>query len=89
MSVYAGIDIAARSFDVVLRKQGQNQKVMSFDQSPKGHSAVIELLKNHPVEWSRLCCRRMIVQPLPCAISEGKLIDWSLLALRPKTDYMP
>ena len=50
MSVYAGIDIAARSFDVVLRKQGQNQKVMSFDQSPKGHSAVIELLKNHPVE---------------------------------------
>ena len=50
MSVYAGIDIAARSFDVVLRKQGQNQKVISFDQSPKGHSAVIELLKNHPVE---------------------------------------
>lgn len=50
MSVYVGIDIAARSFDVVLRQQGQNQKVMSFDQSPKGHSAVIELLKKHPVK---------------------------------------
>lgn len=50
MSVYAGIDIAARSFDLVLRQQGQNQKVISFDQSPKGFDAVIAILKKHPIE---------------------------------------
>ncbi|MEX0615444.1 MAG: IS110 family transposase [Methylophaga sp.] len=50
MSVYVGIDIAARSFDMVCRRDGQNQKVMSFEQSPKGFSAAIEQLKKHPVD---------------------------------------
>jgi transposase len=50
MSFYAGIDIAARSFDMVLRKQGQNQKVISFEQSPKGYNTAIATLKKQPVE---------------------------------------
>lgn len=45
MSVYAGIDIASRSFDLVIRRDGRNDKVIHFEQSPKGHRQAVEILK--------------------------------------------
>lgn len=46
MSIYAGIDIAAQSFDLVVRKNGRNQAVMTFDQTPKGHAKAVKKLRS-------------------------------------------
>ena len=36
MSVFVGVDIAAKTFDLVNRKEGKASKVESFSQSPRG-----------------------------------------------------
>ena len=36
MSVFVGVDIAAKTFDLVNRKGGKASKVESFSQSPQG-----------------------------------------------------
>lgn len=46
MSVFAGIDIAAQSFDLVVRKSGSNQAVITFDQTPKGHAKAVKKLRS-------------------------------------------
>lgn len=49
MSVFAGIDIAARSFDLVVRQNGKNRAVESFKQTPEGHNkAAHKLLSLQP-----------------------------------------
>src|SRR5690606_8304035 len=45
MSIAVGIDIAAKSFDMVVRTSGKPGKALSFKQTPAGHDAVIERLK--------------------------------------------
>lgn len=45
MSVSIGIDIAARSFDMVIRKAGKPGKTESFTQSPEGFAKVIRKLQ--------------------------------------------
>lgn len=45
MSVFAGIDIAAKSFDLVVRKQGKNRAVITFEQSPDGHARALRKLQ--------------------------------------------
>lgn len=45
MSLTVGIDIAARSFDLVCRRDGHNQRVQSFPQSPQGHARAIAHLQ--------------------------------------------
>jgi transposase len=45
MSVFVGIDIAAKSFDMVSREQGKNAKPTSFAQSGEGHAKAIKALK--------------------------------------------
>ena len=37
MNVFAGIDIAAKSFDLVIRCNGKNRAVERFEQTPEGH----------------------------------------------------
>jgi transposase len=50
MTVFVGIDIAAKSFDLVIRKVGQNAKAEQFPQSLQGHdSAIKRLVKARPV----------------------------------------
>lgn len=44
MSVFVGIDVAARSVDVVVRRQDQNQRVQTFAQTPKGHARLVKQL---------------------------------------------
>lgn len=44
MSVFAGIDIAAQSFEVVVRKGGKQSKVESFKQTPEGHAKAVKRL---------------------------------------------
>ncbi len=46
MSVFIGIDVAAKSFDLVVRKHGKNQVVLTFDQSPKGHARALKKLQS-------------------------------------------
>lgn len=46
MSVFVGIDIAAKSFDLVVRKHGKNQAALTFDQSPKGHAKALKKLQS-------------------------------------------
>lgn len=44
MSVFAGIDIAAQSFELVVRKSGNQSKVESFKQTPEGHAKAVKRL---------------------------------------------
>ncbi|MEX1065056.1 MAG: transposase, partial [Aquisalimonadaceae bacterium] len=41
----AGIDIAAKSFDLVRRSQGHNRKVEHFPQTAQGHARAIKRLQ--------------------------------------------
>lgn len=45
MSLTVGIDIAARSFDLVCRHDGRNSQVQTFTQTPQGHAQAIQQLK--------------------------------------------
>jgi len=45
MPTSVGIDIAAKSFDMVVRKSGKPGKSVSFKQTPEGHTAAIKQLK--------------------------------------------
>lgn len=50
MTVFVGIDIAAKSFDLVVRTGGQNAKAEQFSQSTQGHdSAIKRLCKAKPL----------------------------------------
>lgn len=44
MSAFAGIDIAAKSFDVVIRLNGKNRAVERFEQTPEGHDKAVRKL---------------------------------------------
>lgn len=45
MSVFVGIDIAAKTFDLVVRKAGKSSKVEQFKQTPQGHAQAVKRLK--------------------------------------------
>lgn len=45
MSVFVGVDIAARTFDLVSRKQGKVSKVTQYRQTPEGHAKAVKRLK--------------------------------------------
>lgn len=46
MSVFVGVDIAAKSFDVAWRKAGKTGKTEQFSQSPQGHAKAVKWLKD-------------------------------------------
>lgn len=49
MSVFVGIDVAAKTFDVVVRKDGKNRKAKTYSQTARGHAqACQQLLKHNP-----------------------------------------
>jgi transposase len=45
MSVWVGVDIAAKSFDMVCRSAGKNKKPEQFSQGPQGHARAIKRLQ--------------------------------------------
>ncbi|MFC3853655.1 IS110 family transposase [Salinispirillum marinum] len=45
MRVFVGIDIAAKSFDLVVWKHGKNQPVLTFPQNPQGHAKALKKLQ--------------------------------------------
>jgi len=45
MSGFVGIDVAAKTFDVVVRIDGKANKVEQFSQTPDGHAAVVRQLQ--------------------------------------------
>lgn len=45
MSVFVGVDIAAKSFDLVSREAGKSSWVHQFSQTPQGHAKAIEQLR--------------------------------------------
>jgi len=44
MSVFIGIDISAKKFDLVVRKQNKSSKSKCFDQTPEGHRKCLQML---------------------------------------------
>lgn len=45
MPAAVGIDIAAKTFDMVSRQSGKSSKPVTFPQTPEGHAAVVKQLK--------------------------------------------
>ena len=45
MSVFVGIDVAARSFDLVCRRNGKNDKAETFPQTAEGHARAVRKLQ--------------------------------------------
>lgn len=50
MRCFAGIDVSARTFDLVIRQEGKSQKARSYDQTDKGFQAAIKMLRQHQLE---------------------------------------
>lgn len=50
MSTFVGIDIAAKTVDLVVRKSDKNSPVKTFKQTPAGRTALIEYLQKTPPE---------------------------------------
>jgi len=44
MSLFVGIDIAAKSFDLVIRRNAKNSAVERFEQTPEGHAQAVRKL---------------------------------------------
>ncbi|WP_319781583.1 IS110 family transposase [Oceanisphaera sp. IT1-181] len=44
MNVFVGIDIAAKTFDLVMRSNGRSSKVEQFKQTPQGHAKAVKRL---------------------------------------------
>ncbi len=45
MSVFVGVDIAAKTFDLVVRMAGKSSKVEQFKQTPQGYAQAVKRLK--------------------------------------------
>jgi transposase len=45
MSAYVGIDVAAKSVEVAIRRKGKCAEPVTYEQSPAGHAALIKKLK--------------------------------------------
>lgn len=45
MSVFSGIDVAARTFDLVSRQAGKTSKAERFQQTPEGHAKAVQRLQ--------------------------------------------
>lgn len=45
MSVYVGLDIAAKTFEMAVRRNGKSAHVESFEQTPAGHAKAIKRLQ--------------------------------------------
>lgn len=45
MTVHVGIDIAAKTFDMVRRQDGKSSKVETFSQTPQGHAKAVKRLQ--------------------------------------------
>jgi transposase len=45
VSVFVGVDIAAKTFDLVSREAGRSAKAEQFKQTPEGHAKVVRRLK--------------------------------------------
>lgn len=45
MNVFVGLDIAAKTFEMVVRRDGKNARAVSFEQSAQGHAKVVKQLQ--------------------------------------------
>ncbi|MCW4630944.1 MULTISPECIES: IS110 family transposase [Marinomonas] len=47
MSTFVGIDIAAKTVDLVIRHDNKNSLVKTFEQTPNGRTEILTLLQQH------------------------------------------
>ena len=45
MSVFVGLDVGAKAFEMVVRRDGRNARVERFEQTPTGHAKVVKRLQ--------------------------------------------
>jgi len=45
MNVFVGVDIAAKTFEMVVRREGKNARAVRFEQTPEGHAKALAQLK--------------------------------------------
>ncbi len=50
MACFAGIDVSAKTFDLVIRRDDKNGKPGTFDQTPEGFKSAAKILKKKAVE---------------------------------------
>lgn len=83
MSVFAGIDIAAKFFDLVIRRNGKSRAVERFEQTPEGHDKAARKLEQF--ELSGL--NRPVVLDIPGAASTRLLLadEGQLITIDPET----
>ncbi|MGH8297088.1 MAG: IS110 family transposase [Steroidobacteraceae bacterium] len=73
MSIYAGIDIAARSFVLAWREAGRPAGTREFAQSPAGHAEAAALLSDLAPERVVLEATGVYYLDLACALAEAGL----------------
>ena len=71
MTIAVGIDIAAKTFDMVIRRSGKPSKPSTFKQTPAGHAAVIKQLKKLKPRSIVMEATGIYYLDLAVAIAEG------------------
>jgi len=82
ISNLAGIDVAAKTLDLVVRKKGKNHKAKKFENSPDGHASLVSWLVKHKV--SHLCMEATGIYHLDLAVTLDQTPNVSLMVLNPK-----
>jgi transposase len=77
-----GIDIAAKTVDLVVRQNDKNSPVKTFQQTPSGRATLIEFLQKYPLELIVMEATGIYYLDLAVALHDAKM---SISVINPKS----
>ena len=80
-----GIDVSKDSLEVVVRKQGKSFKSKTFDNSPKGHAALLNHLEKQKV--ARVCLEATGYYHLDATVALHGAIGISVMVVNPRAAH--
>ncbi len=78
----AGIDVSAETLDLVIRKKGKNYKVKKFQNTPDGHTSLVDWMVKHNV--SHVCMEATGVYHLDLAVTLDLVNALEVMVLNPR-----
>lgn len=82
MSTFVGIDIAAKTVDLVVRQNDKNSSVKTFQQTPGGRATLIEFLQKHHPKLIVMEATGIYYLDLAVALHDAKI---SISVINPKS----
>jgi len=80
--IVAGIDVSAETLDLIVRKNGKNQKVKQFKNTADGHASLIDELVSKNV--SHVCLEATGIYHLDLAVRLDQAPSFDVMVLNPR-----